>query len=130
MNKELDTKTNNKNLTKKKLGNLIYYNIVFHYHSEPIELIKYYFDNLNFLFNNLIFNDNIELIFCVNFFVSNLKDFTMSLKNHNYINNDNYVLNKHIIYENDTNHITTKYVKLKQKNYNFDINIRTGIYKA
>ena len=129
MNKELDTKTNCLNLTKKNLDNLIYYNIVFHYHNEPIELIKYYFENLNFLFNNMIKNDNVQVIFSVNFFVSNLKDFLLSLKNINYIHDSNYVFNKHIIYENDTNYITTKYVKLKLKKYDFYVNIHEIIAK-
>lgn len=53
--------------------------------------------------------------------MSNLKDFLLSLKNHYYINNNNnFVLDKHIIYENDINHITTKYIKLKLQKYNFN----------
>ena len=80
-------KINDKFLIYKTYDILIYYNIVFHYHNEPIELLTYYFDNLNYLFANMIKDDNNQLIFSVNFFVSNLKNFILSLKNHNYINN-------------------------------------------
>ena len=80
---DIKIKTDDKELINKILKNLIYYNIVFYYHNEPIELLTYYFDNLNYLFANMIKDDNNQLIFSVNFFVSNLKNFILSLKNHN-----------------------------------------------
>jgi hypothetical protein len=46
MNEEI--KNNIKPMTNNELKNLAHYNIVFHYHSEPIELLTYYFSNLKF----------------------------------------------------------------------------------
>jgi hypothetical protein len=67
-------------INNKKFKNFIYYNIVFYYHNEPIELMTYYLNNLKFLFNNIIHDNNNLIQFCISFFVSDLDKFIESLK--------------------------------------------------
>ena len=122
-------KINDKLKTHKIYDNLIYYNIVFYYHNEPIELIKYYLENLNFLLANMIKSDNNQIIFCICFFVSNLKEFVKLLKNKKFINHDNFTHNKHIIYENKINYIETNFIKIKINDYDFEILVHEIISK-
>jgi hypothetical protein len=70
----------------KELKNLIYYNIVFYYHDEPIELLTYYLNNLKFLFGNINYDNNYDSAqFCFNFFVSDLNKFIELLKVNKFI---------------------------------------------
>jgi hypothetical protein len=122
------------------LDDLIYYNVVFHYHNEPIELMNYYLNNLKFLLNNIIKHTKTQIQICINFFVSNIDNFIHSLKQHKYIhttNNytkyihttNNYTKYKHKIYENKTNYIETEYIDIKPINYDFEIRIHEIISK-
>lgn len=121
----------NKNITleNNELKNLCYYNIVFHYYNEPIELLNYYFQNLKNLFDNVIFNQEIEIKFCVNFIVSEIEKFIELLCTNKYIKSNKYIKGKHKIYENKDNFIETKYVNVLLLNYNFEINIHEIVSK-
>lgn len=124
------TKKNNDIKINEKLDDLIYYNIVFYYHNEPIELMTYYLNNLQFLFNNMIKTNKIQIQICVNFFVSNIDKFIDLLKQKKYIQTtNNYIKYKHIIYENKTNYIETEYIDIKPTNYDFEIRIHEIISK-
>lgn len=124
INKEDNDLSVNKNLC-----DLLYYNIVFHYHNEPIELLTYYLENLRFLFNNMIKQDNLIIEFSINFFISDLNSFVKLLINKKYISNFNFNKIKHKIYENKTNLIETNYIKIKPNNYNFEIIIHEILSK-
>ena len=119
----------NNNVKNEGLKNLIHYNIVFHYHNEPIELLTYYLNNLKFLFNNMIENDNCEINIIVNFFVSNLKIFKKLLRDKKFINSTNFNDFIHKIYENNANYVKTKYIKIKPNDYNFEIIIHEIVSK-
>lgn len=62
------TEENNDININEKFDDLIYYNIVFYYHNEPIELMTYYLNNLQFLLNNMIKTNKTQIQICVNFF--------------------------------------------------------------
>lgn len=62
------TEENNDININEYLDDLIYYNIVFHHHNEPIELMTYYLNNLQFLFNNMIKTNKTQIQICVNFY--------------------------------------------------------------
>lgn len=115
---------------KREYKNLIYYNVVFYHHNEPIEIMSYYMNNLKFLFNNIYNDDNKNVIeFCINFFVSDLDKFINLLKSNKFINSTNHKINYHKIYENNDNFIETKFTKLKPINQNFDIYVHEIISK-
>lgn len=114
---------------KKEFNNLIYYNIIFYYHNEPIELMSYYLNNLKFLFNNIINDDNYLIQFCISFFVSDLNKFIELLKQSKFVDKINYKISKHIIYENNNNFIETKYIKLVPLNFDFEIFIHEIVSK-
>lgn len=125
-----DEKENNKNKSNEELDNLIYYNIVFHYHNEPIELMTYYLNNLKFVFDNMFYHEKTQIQICVNFFVSNIDDFTKKLIEHKYISNKIEIsIDKYIIIENETNYIETKFYEFTPKNYNFEIRIHEILSK-
>lgn len=107
---------------------LLYYNIVFYYHNESIELLDYYLKNLQFLFTNISNTDKNEILFGVNFFVSNLDFFIQNLtsKYTNYQKSNKLV---HKIYENNKNYIETIYCTIKFDEYNFYINVHEIISK-
>lgn len=123
-------KENNKNKSNEELDNLIYYNIVFHYHNEPIELMTYYLNNLKFVLDNMFYHEKTHIQICVNFFVSNIDDFTKKLIEHKYILNEIEIsIDKYIIIENETNYIETKFIEFTPKNYNFEIRIHEILSK-
>lgn len=83
--------------------------------------MTYYLTNLQFLFNNIPPNNDIELQICVNFFVSNIDTFIVSLKYNKFIEIKEYTKNIYKIYENETNYVETEYIELNLLNYDFKI---------
>ncbi len=120
------TKTNEikiDSIPNDELKNLVYYNVVFHYHNEPIELLTYYLNNMKYLFDNMILNSKIKIEFCVNFFVSNLDTFIELLGENKFTNNNIHKKITHRIYENNNNYVETKFVDTTPTYYNFEIRI-------
>lgn len=101
---------------------LLYYNLIFFYHSEPIELLDYYINNINKIFEEIKSNDMYEIIFDIIFFVSDIDKFICNLQ----IFKEITLLNNEIdeIYENNINTIKLKSKKIKIKNCNFFIEIK------
>lgn len=101
---------------------LLYYNLIFFYHNEPIELLDYYIKNINKIFENIKSNDIYKIIFDIIFFISDIDKFIHNLQIYNEI----IVLDNNIdvIYENNKNTIKLKSKKIKIKNYDFFIEIK------
>lgn len=110
-----------------KMDKLLIYNIVFHYHNEDIELLDYYLQNLNTMITNVFSTSIIDIKFNIIFFVSNLENFVTILRSKFIITNTD--LKEHIIYENNTNILKTKYYIVKINNFNFSISVHNILSK-
>ncbi len=83
---------------------LLFYNIIFFYHNESIELIDYYLKNIRTILDNFKSTNTETIIFNFVVFVSKLDEFIEELKKHKTVK---IIKNKYPekIIENDTHHI-------------------------
>lgn len=101
---------------------LLYYNLIFFYHSESIELLDYYIININKIFEKIKSNDKYEIIFDIIFFVSNIDKFIHDLQIFKQIILFNDEIDE--IYETHVKTIKFKSKKIKIINCEFFMEIK------
>jgi hypothetical protein len=107
------------NLNNKKI---LYYDLTFYYHNEDIELLDYYLKNIDTIYKNIKSNNLCDIFIDICFFVSSLDKFICKLRNINKFN-----FNIHKVYENKTNFIELKTIKIKFDGYDFYAHIKQNL---
>jgi hypothetical protein len=101
-------------------NNLLFYNIVFFYHSETISLIDYYLKNIKTMIDKIKSTDKVQIVFNFILFVSNLDQFIKDLQGHLKDKFSNS-MHSEIIIENDTNQIELESITIKINNVNLQV---------
>jgi hypothetical protein len=101
-------------------NNLLFYNIVFFYHSESISLIDYYLKNTKTMIDKIKSTDKVQIVFNFILFVSNLDQFIKDLQGHLKDKFTNPIRSE-IIIENDTNQIELNSITIKINNVNLQV---------